>query len=127
MLKVDSGVVSASYDDSRAALPGNAEVPAVVEVGLLMPAHWAAALIELSKVRQMSVVQFCARQLHKLCAMLGWLCKICRALLSEWHAPRDFGGRSASLLRLLPFLGVSQIPKQVVECAAAPGCCCALL
>jgi hypothetical protein len=57
MLKVDSGVVFASCDDSRAALPCNTEVPSVVEVGLLMPAHWAAALIELSKVRQMSVAQ----------------------------------------------------------------------
>jgi hypothetical protein len=57
MLKVDSSAVSASCDDNRAALLGNAEVPAVVEVGLLMPAHWAAALIELSKVREMSVAQ----------------------------------------------------------------------
>ena len=29
----------------------------MVEVGLLMPAHWATALIELSKVRQVSVAQ----------------------------------------------------------------------
>jgi hypothetical protein len=57
MLKVESGVLSASYEDNRAARPGNAEIPAVVEVGLLMPAHWAVALIELSKVREMSVAQ----------------------------------------------------------------------
>ena len=57
MTKVDSGTPVATYDNIPAALPGNADVPAVVEVGLLMPAHWAAALIELSKVREMSVAQ----------------------------------------------------------------------
>ena len=57
MIKVDSGTPVATCDNIRAEFPGDAHVPAVVEVGLLMPAHWAAALIELSKVREMSVAQ----------------------------------------------------------------------
>jgi hypothetical protein len=57
MLKVDSELVTASCDNIPAAFPGNTDLPAVVEVGLLMPAHWAAALIELSRVRDMSVAQ----------------------------------------------------------------------
>jgi hypothetical protein len=57
MQKVDSDLVTASCNNIPAAFPGNPDVPAVVEVGLLMPAHWAAALIELSKVREVSVAQ----------------------------------------------------------------------
>ncbi len=57
MTKVDSGTPVATYSNIPAELPGSADIPAVVEVGLLMPAHWAAALIELSKVREMSVAQ----------------------------------------------------------------------
>jgi hypothetical protein len=57
MLKVVSEPVAASCDNIPAAFPGSADLPAVVEVGLLMPAHWAAALIELSRVREMSVAQ----------------------------------------------------------------------
>jgi hypothetical protein len=57
MLKVASDTIAASSVDIPAALPGNSDFPAVVEVGLLMPAHWAAALIELSKVREMTVAQ----------------------------------------------------------------------
>ena len=43
MIKVDSGTPVATCDNIRAEFPGDAHVPAVVEVGLLMPAHWAAA------------------------------------------------------------------------------------
>jgi hypothetical protein len=57
MLKVDSSPIAAVSDDIPAALPSSSELPQVVEVGLLMPAHWATALIELSKMRQVSVAQ----------------------------------------------------------------------
>jgi hypothetical protein len=57
MLKVASDSASAVIHDAAAAIPGSAELPQVVEIGLLMPAHWASALIELSKIRQTSVAQ----------------------------------------------------------------------
>jgi hypothetical protein len=57
MLKVATDSGSAVFPDVSAANPGSAEPPQVVEVGLLMPAHWASALIELSKIRQTSVAQ----------------------------------------------------------------------
>ena len=57
MLKVESSPVSASFGDGPASLAGTAGPPQVVEVGLLLPANWAAALIELSKERGESVAQ----------------------------------------------------------------------
>ena len=57
MLKVESHPVSPHLVASLPYCRAVTELPQVVEVGLLMPAHWAAALIELSKVRQVSVAQ----------------------------------------------------------------------
>ena len=57
MLKVESSEVSACFDDGRASLVSTAGPPQIVEVGLLLPANWAAALIELSKERGESVAQ----------------------------------------------------------------------
>jgi hypothetical protein len=57
MLKVDSRPMAACSDDMSAGLPSSSEMPQVVEVGLLMPAHWASALLELSRIRQTSVAQ----------------------------------------------------------------------
>ena len=55
MSRVDSVELPATSGDSLAVMAGSSEAPQVVEVGLLMPAHWAAALVELSKIRQVSV------------------------------------------------------------------------
>jgi hypothetical protein len=44
-------------DAATAALSGTNSLHDVVEIGLLLPADWAAALIELSKQRQQSVGQ----------------------------------------------------------------------
>jgi hypothetical protein len=57
MLKVESNPVPASFEDVPAAFPGSPDLPQIVEIGLLLPANWAAALIELSKIRQVSVAQ----------------------------------------------------------------------
>ena len=57
MLKVESGPSVASFEDTSAAFPSSDGQPQVVEIGLLLPANWAAALIELSKIRQVSVAQ----------------------------------------------------------------------
>ena len=57
MLKAESNPVAASFEDVSAAFPSNSGSPQVVEIGLLLPANWAAALIELSKIRQVSVAQ----------------------------------------------------------------------
>jgi hypothetical protein len=57
MLKVESNPAAASFEDVSAAFPSNAGSPQVVEIGLLLPANWAAALIELSRIRQVSVAQ----------------------------------------------------------------------
>ena len=57
MLKVESNPTIAYPQDNAAAFPGSTQLPQVVEVGLLMPAHWATALVELSKIRQVSVAQ----------------------------------------------------------------------
>jgi hypothetical protein len=57
MLKVEASPVSASFDDGSAALGSMPGLPQVVEVGLLLPANWAAALIQLSKERGESVAQ----------------------------------------------------------------------
>jgi hypothetical protein len=57
MLKVESCGVAAPSGDGYASLVSTAGPPQVVEVGLLLPANWAAALIELSKERGESVAQ----------------------------------------------------------------------
>jgi hypothetical protein len=57
MLKAETSSMPASFSDAPAALPSMAELPQVVEVGLLLPANWAAALIELSRERGESVAQ----------------------------------------------------------------------
>lgn len=44
-------------DAPTAGLSGTASLSDVVEIGLLLPADWAAELIELSKKRQQSVAQ----------------------------------------------------------------------
>jgi hypothetical protein len=71
MLKVDSRPVSASFDDGPADLPGTAEVPQVVEVGLLLPANWAAALIQLSKERGETVAQILRASVAKTLSEVG--------------------------------------------------------
>ena len=57
MLRVESSRLAAAYSDGPASSVGTAAPPQVVEVGLLLPANWAAALIELSKERGESVAQ----------------------------------------------------------------------
>ena len=57
MPKVDSTPLAASIGDAPATFSGSPELPQVVEIGLLLPANWAAALIELSRIRQVSVAQ----------------------------------------------------------------------
>jgi hypothetical protein len=57
MLKVESSHASASMVDSPALPVSSVGLPQVVEVGLLLPANWATALIELSKQRGESVAQ----------------------------------------------------------------------
>jgi len=57
MLKAESSPMPASFSDVSAALPSITELPQVVEVGLLLPANWAAALIELSRQRGETVAQ----------------------------------------------------------------------
>lgn len=57
MFKVESNSLAACSEDTSALFPSSAGSPQVVEVGLLLPANWAAALIELSKIRQESVAQ----------------------------------------------------------------------
>jgi hypothetical protein len=47
----------APAETATAALSGASSLNDVVEIGLLLPADWAAALIELSKKRQQSVGQ----------------------------------------------------------------------
>lgn len=71
MLKVDSGPVSASFDDGPADFPGTTEVPQVVEVGLLLPANWAAALIQLSKERGETVAQILRASVAKTLSEVG--------------------------------------------------------
>jgi hypothetical protein len=55
MLKVESSGVVAHSGDAHASLVSAVGSPQVVEVGLLLPANWAAALIQLSKERGESV------------------------------------------------------------------------
>ncbi len=57
MLKVESNPPAASIVDAPAAFLSSPEPPQVVEIGLLLPANWATALIELSRIRQVSVAQ----------------------------------------------------------------------
>jgi hypothetical protein len=57
MLKVEASHVPASFDDGSASLGSTPGQPPGVEVGLLLPANWAAALIQLSKERGESVAQ----------------------------------------------------------------------
>ena len=57
MQTVEAKRIVAGSVNNDAVLPSNHELPEVVEVGLLMPAHWATALVELSKMRQVSVAQ----------------------------------------------------------------------
>jgi hypothetical protein len=57
MLKVETSEVAASFVGSSASIVGTMAPPQIVEVGLLLPANWAAALIELSKERGESVAQ----------------------------------------------------------------------
>jgi hypothetical protein len=57
MPKVDSSPLTASSEDSTAAFSSTSGSQQVVEIGLLLPANWATALIELSRIRQTSVAQ----------------------------------------------------------------------
>jgi hypothetical protein len=57
MLKVESSEVAASFGDGYASAVSTAGPSQIVEVGLLLPANWAAALIQLSKERGESVAQ----------------------------------------------------------------------
>jgi hypothetical protein len=57
MPKVDPSALAASSEDSTAAFPSTSGSLQVVEIGLLLPVNWATALIELSKIRQVSVAQ----------------------------------------------------------------------
>jgi hypothetical protein len=57
MLKVESSQVTAPFGDGCASSASTCGATQVVEVGLLLPANWAAALIQLSKERGESVAQ----------------------------------------------------------------------
>jgi hypothetical protein len=57
MLKFQSSESVACLYDTPANVAGNEDGAEVVEIGLLLPANWAIALIELSKVRGESVAQ----------------------------------------------------------------------
>jgi hypothetical protein len=48
---------NSTLNDSTARFTGNPKSSEVVEIGLLLPAPWANALMELSKTRDQSVGQ----------------------------------------------------------------------